>query len=276
MGIWFYEDQTPLTRIGVKTKQMLHLEKSPYQEIMVIDTWEYGRLLALDEVIQITELDEFAYHEMLVHVPLCSHPNPEQVLVVGGGDGGSVREVCRHDTVQRVVLAEIDERVIQTAIDFFPTVSCALKDNPRLDIQVGDAIDYVHDHPNSFDVIIVDSSDPVDHGEGLFKRSFYEDVYSALKPGGMVAVQGESPWLHQDLVKRIYGDLQDIFPVADIFWSNIPTYPTGAMVFPFGSKGTVPRKPVRKPNGVLNYYSEDMHHSAFLIPEYLKRLLGRD
>ena len=231
MNQWFYEDQTEFTRIGVLIKELLHEEKTPYQTVKIYDTMDYGRMLVLDDVIQVTELDEFVYHEMLSHVPLHAHHNPESVLIIGGGDGGMVREVSKHDSVKRVVLAEIDEAVIRACIDYIPSISGALKNNPKLEICVGDGVEYVRRAKEEFDLIIVDSSDPVGIGESLFTQDFYRSVYQALRPEGMVAIQGESPWLHRPLIKRIYDDLKNIFPIVSIYWGNIPSYPTGVMTF---------------------------------------------
>ncbi|MCL2170148.1 MAG: polyamine aminopropyltransferase, partial [Defluviitaleaceae bacterium] len=238
MREWFYEDQTPSTRIAVEIRGIIHEEQSKYQNVKIIDTIQFGRMLALDDVIQVTELDEFAYHEMLAHVPLHAHPNPQSVLVVGGGDGGMVREASKHDTVNRVVLAEIDEAVINACINHVPSFSVALKNNPKLEIRVGCAVEYMKSLNEEFDVIIVDSSDPVGFAEGLFSREFYTNVSKALRPGGMVTIQGESPWYkYRPMIKRICKDFSEIFPIAKAYWANVPSYPSGVMLFPVGSKG---------------------------------------
>ncbi|MCL2497355.1 MAG: polyamine aminopropyltransferase [Symbiobacteriaceae bacterium] len=269
MTQWFYEEQTQHTRLGIQVRRLVHQAKSPYQEIKVFETMEYGMMLSLDDVIQLTELDEFVYHEMLAHVPLHAHPAPRDVLIVGGGDGGMVREASKHLTVQRVVLAEIDEAVIQASINFIPSVSCALTNNPKLDLRIGDAIHLVQQANEEFDVIIVDSSDPVGPAEKLFTFDFYKAVYRALKPGGMVTIQGESPWMHRALIKKVNSDLHNIFPIATTYWGNIPTYPGGTMVFPIGSKGVDPRTPMRTALHGLKYYSADVHRAAFSLPYHL-------
>ena len=270
MNQWFYEDQTEFTRLGVQVKELMYEERTPYQTVKVFDTMEYGRMLVLDDVIQVTELDEFVYHEMLSHVPLHAHHNPESVLIIGGGDGGMVREVSKHDSVKKIVLAEIDEAVIRSCIEYMPSVSCALVDNPKLDIFVGDGFDYISKANGEFDLVIVDSSDPVGIGESLFTHKFYSNVFKALRPEGMVSVQGESPWLHRPLIKRIYNDLKNIFPIANMYCGNIPTYPTGVMAFPIGSKSTDPTVPLRKSLPGLQYYSTEIHKTAFMLPRYLQ------
>ncbi|MDR2167167.1 MAG: polyamine aminopropyltransferase [Clostridiales bacterium] len=271
MREWFYEEQTPSTRIAVEIRKILHEEQSQFQNIKIIDTIQFGRMLALDDVIQVTELDEFAYHEMLSHVPLHAHANPESVLVVGGGDGGMVREVSKHDSVKRVVLAEIDEAVVNASINHVPSFSVALKDNPKLEIRIGDAIEYVKNLHEEFDVIIVDSSDPVGFAEGLFSREFYGNVHKALRPGGMVTIQGESPWYkYRPMIKRICGWFGEIFPISKQYWANVPSYPSGVMLFPVGSKGNDPAIPIREPVCGLRYYSKEIHKASFVLPLHLQ------
>ena len=270
-GNWFFEDQTDHTLIGIGINELLHEEKTPFQTIKIFDTVEYGRMLVLDDAIQLTELDEFVYHEMLSHVPLHAHGGPESVLVIGGGDGGMIREVSKHDAVNRVVLAEIDEAVIKACIEFIPSTSAALVNNPKLEIRIGDAIELVRKASEEFDVIIIDSSDPVGAAEGLFSRGFYESVYTALRPGGMVVIQGESPWFdYRPLVKRVFGDFSEIFPIAKTYWANIPTYPSGIMVFPVGSKGVDPAIPLHPAIPGLRYYTSDIHKAAFVLPWHFR------
>ena len=268
---WFYENQTKHTRIGIQVHSLLYETTSPYQNIKVYDTVQYGRMMTLDDVIQVTELDEFVYHEMLSHVPLHTLPDAETVLIVGGGDGGMVREVSKHESVKRVVLAEIDEAVIKASVDYMPSIGCALTGNPKLEIYAGDAIEYVRRAREDFDLVIVDSSDPVGFAEGLFTREFYSNISRALRPGGMVTIQGESPWLnYRPMIKRIYGDFTDIFPIVKMYWGNIPTYPAGVMVFPVGSKSADPAVPTREAVAGLRYYSHEVHKAAFVIPWYLQ------
>ncbi|MCL2547718.1 MAG: MnmC family methyltransferase, partial [Symbiobacteriaceae bacterium] len=153
---------------------------------------------------------------------------------------------------------------------YIPSTSHALQNNPRLDLRFCDAIEYIKQVKEEFDVIIVDSSDPIDIAEGLFTREFYHNVHKALKPGGMVSIQGESPWIHRQLVKRIVSDLESVFSISTFYWSNIPTYPSGTMVFPIGSKGNDPRVPIRPAVPGLRYYSADVHRASFALPWHLQ------
>jgi len=268
---WFYENQTKHTRIGIQIYELLYEEKTPYQTIKIFDTVQYGRMMVLDDVIQVTELDEFAYHEMLSHVPLHALNDAKSVLIVGGGDGGMVREVSKHDSVKRIVLAEIDEAVIRSSIEYLPSISVALSNNPKLEIFIGDAVKLVREASEEFDLVIVDSSDPVGFAEGLFSREFYCSVFNALRPGGMVTIQGESPWLnYRPMIKRIFNNFREIFPIAKIYWANVPTYPAGVMVFPVGSKGADPATPTRQAIPGLKYYSTEIHKASFILPWYLQ------
>ncbi|HAA47956.1 MAG TPA: spermidine synthase, partial [Synergistaceae bacterium] len=167
--LWMTEYQTPNLRLGLRTRSVLRNLQTPYQHLLVVDTEQYGKVLALDGAIQVTEKDEFTYHEMITHVALCSHPKPVEVLVIGGGDGGSIREILKHQSVKRAVLVDIDEEVIKASRDFFPSLSCSL-DDPRVEVRPMDALEYIKNQKGRFDVIIVDSTDPVDFAEGLFKE----------------------------------------------------------------------------------------------------------
>jgi spermidine synthase len=277
MQLWFSELQTPHMKISCRVKEVLHREKSPYQEIAVLDTYQFGRMLTLDDVIQTSERDEFVYHEMLVHLPLLTHRDPRRVLVIGGGDGGSVREVLKHPSVEQVVLAEIDERVVEVARCFLPTISCALHD-PRVRLQIGDGIRHVQENPNTYDVILVDSTDPVGPAVGLFSADFYRSVHAALRPGGVFAAQTESPFFNQDLIKRVYQDVSAIFTAAGLYLAVVPTYPGGMWSFTIGAKdGALHGWSRERAAGLpTRYYSPELHEEAFTLPGFVKELLEKE
>lgn len=192
-------------------------------------------MLLLDGIVQTTEKDEYVYHEMITHIPLFTHPNPKKVLVVGGGDGGTIREVLKHPSVEKAVLCEIDEEVIKASKEFLPTISCAL-DNPKCEIFIGDGIKYVHEHKNEFDIIIVDSTDPFGAAEGLFGGSFYKEIYQALTAEGIFVAQTETPFYLPEVVKKVYDDAKTVFSITKLFMAAIPTYPSGYWSFTIGSK----------------------------------------
>ncbi len=274
MNCWFTEDQAEGLRFSCRVKAVLHWEKTPFQEIAVYDTEQFGRLLALDDVVMTTDKDEFVYHEMMAHVPLCVHPAPERVLVVGGGDGGVVREALKHP-VKEVHLAEIDGRVIEVSRQFFPSLASGLSD-PRVKIHVVDGIEFVARADSSYDVIIVDSTDPVGPAVGLFQADFYRSVARALKPDGLFVAQTESPFFNADLIRGIQRMLKDIFPIVGLYTAAIPTYPGGYWTISIGSKRYNPLEfQADRARGLqTRYYSPEMHQAAFVVPPFVKELLG--
>lgn len=275
MNSWFSEDQTKHLRISFRIERVLHRERSPYQEIAVYETAEFGRLLALDDVVMTTERDEFVYHEMLVHPALTAHPGPEEVLVVGGGDGGTVREVLKHRSVRRVVLAEIDERVVAVSRQYLPSLASGLAD-PRVEFAIGDGAKYVAEHPGSFDAVLVDSTDPVGPGVVLFEEPFYRAARKALRPGGVFAAQSESPWFNGPLIQRVQSALSAAFPRAWLYLANVPTYPGGYWAFACASLGPDVSEPRReRARGLATrYYSPEVHRAAFVLPPFVREAAG--
>jgi spermidine synthase len=218
------------------------------------------------------EKDEFVYHEMIAHVPLATHPAPRKVLVVGGGDGGVIREALRHPTVERAVLAEIDGQVIKRSQEFLPSIAGALTD-PRVTLAVGDGIKHVKEHRGEYDVIVCDSTDPIGPAVGLFSREFYADVREALTPDGIFVAQSESPFLHGELIARVVKDLAAVFPVARLYWAVIPTYPGAMWTFAIGSKKHDPAADFRRVELPTKYYSSDIHRASFVLPPFVAERL---
>jgi len=275
MEMWLQEFQSNNIALTCRVKDVLYNAHSEYQHILVVDTEMFGRMLVLDGVFQTSIFEEFTYHEMIVHVPLFTHPNPKRVLIIGGGDGGSVREAVKHPEVEQVEMVEIDGMVVEAAKKFLPETSEALINNhPKVKLTIGDGIKYMADAENAFDVIIVDCSDPVGPGEGLFTPEFYRNVYKALKDDGLFVQQTESPFYHQDLIKRLYRDISALFPITKLYLSNIPIYPGGLHTFTIGSKKYDPlQAPLDRelpPN--LRYYNKDVHRSAFMLPNFVAEL----
>ena len=204
-----------------------------------MDTYEFGRMLLLDGIIMTTIKDEFVYHEMISLPALNTHPNPKNVLVIGGGDGGAIREIVKHPKVEKAILCEIDGQVIEVSKKYLPEISCALND-PKVEVVVEDGIKYIQENKNKFDVILVDSTDPIGPAVGLFAKDFYQGIYDALKEDGVFAAQTESPWVNENLVKRVFQDIKSIFPITRLYLANVPTYPTGMWSFTMGSKNMIP------------------------------------
>ena len=276
MGLWFTEKHKKNSGITLKVKTALFHGKSEYQVIDVLDTFEFGRMLLLDGLVMITERDEFVYHEMITHTPICVHPAPSNILVIGGGDGGTIREILRHSEVKRADLVEIDKLVIEKSMEFFPSVSSKLKD-PKVNIIVKDGIKYIKEHRNEYDVIIIDSTDPIGPGEGLFKREFYKSVFDSLKEDGIMVAQTESPFVNENLVANIFKNIKAIFPIVKMYTASIPTYPGGYWSFSFGSKKYDPIKDFNQKRAAdiqaqLKYYNSDIHKASFALPNFVQKL----
>lgn len=274
LSLWVKEQQNENLELSCRVFNVLHREKTPFQELAVVDTFQYGRMLVLDNIIQTTVGDEFVYHEMITHVALNTHPSPKRVLVIGGGDGGAVREIVKHPSIEKVVHCEIDGTVIEVAKKYLPEISCEL-DNPKVEIIVDDGIKHVRDNKQTYDVIIVDSPDPIGPAEGLFSASFYEDISEALKEDGIFVAQTESPFLNRDLILRLYRDISGIFPITRLFLANVPTYPGGLWSFTMGSKKHDPLEVDEKrlPDMKTKYYSPAIHKTCFVLPPFVQELL---
>ncbi|CAD7962822.1 unnamed protein product [Amoebophrya sp. A25] len=364
---WFYEKnrQWPGQCLGLEVKQILRQQKTKFQDLVVFESTSFGKVLVLDGVVQLTEKDECSYQEMLAHLPMCSSKNAaENVLIVGGGDGGVLREVCKHafaatgsgtnsstSTLKKVVMCEIDAGVLDAAEEFFPEVSIWLKRARRVDgkgnvlrekpetsavggnageahkdeqdssgleitIVVDDAIQYVKDQcqSGSFDVVIIDSSDPDGPAEGLFQPAFYEQVARILKPeSGVLAAQGECLWIHQDILKQVYFDCGKFFKSKAYASVQVPTYPCGQislfLAANFQTELKEPRRSLmnntvteekagaveepamkkqkteqdgsckadtKEDSSTFRYYSPEMHRAAFALPQFVKDLFREE
>lgn len=269
---WLVETQTPGYRTTWKLRRVLHEERTPYQHLQVVETEDFGRALVLDGCIQTTVGDEFIYHEMITHVPLNTHPHPERVLVIGGGDGGTVREVLRHTPVRRVDLVEIDAAVVAACRTFLPKTAHAL-DDPRVQVQIGDGVGWVRRCFGHYDVVLVDSSDPDGPAGGLFDDSFYQNVHRALRPGGLMVCQALSPFFHQGLIRAICQSLAGVFPIVRPYLAVIPTYPSGLHCFVLASKRHDPLQARNRLTGPTHWYSPQVHRAAFVLPPVVQALV---
>ncbi|WP_142505596.1 polyamine aminopropyltransferase [Melghirimyces algeriensis] len=276
MELWYTEKQTPDFGIQAKIGRTLHHEQTEYQSLDVIETKQFGRMLVLDGMVMTTDQDEFVYHEMLTHVGMNTHPNPKRVLVIGGGDGGVIREVLKYPSVEHAVLCEIDGRVIEVSKEYFPKIAGALEDS-RVKIRVEDGIKHIEAHPNHYDVILVDSTEPVGPAVGLFQKPFYQGIFEALRPEGIMVAQTESPWFNRDLIRRVYRDISNIFPIARLYTASIPTYPSGLWSFTLGSKGRDPISLREEDLQAIHtkYYGPTLHHALFRLPKFVEELTGK-
>ncbi|NTV89155.1 MAG: polyamine aminopropyltransferase [Clostridiales bacterium] len=277
MELWYTEYQTPAVGITCKTSKTLHAEQTEYQELALIETEQFGRMLVLDGTVQTTIEDEFVYHEMITHIPLYTHKKPKKVLVIGGGDGGAIREIIKHPSVEKAVLADIDGRVVEVSRKYLPEISCAL-DDPKVEVLITDGIKYVKDHKNEFDVIMVDSTDPVGPAVGLFVMDFYKAIHEALREDGIFVAQTESPFYHKALIRSVYKDVKAVFPIARLYTCAIPTYPSGFWSFTLGSKKYDPLETDISliPETDTKYYCPAIHKAAFALPKFAADIIKEE
>ncbi len=258
----------------VEAEKLLCCRQSKFQKIEIYQTTALGKLFLLDGIIQLTEFDEFAYHEMLAHTPMFAHANPRRALVIGGGDGGVLRELGKHPELESIDICEIDEEVIRTAREYLPGIACGY-DDPRVKIHIADGSEFVKDKPGCYDVIIVDSTDPGGPGTPLFNEAFYRDMKKALRPDGVIASQSESPYLLPDIVARLNRISRSIFKSVGYASILVPTYPSGMIGACVASdrEVTVPSRPVSATiQSKLRYYNPELHHAAFQVPAFVKKL----
>ena len=273
---WFHETEAlwPGQRFGLKVENVLFHQKSKFQDVMFFQSSTFGKVLVLDGVIQVTERDECAYQEMITHLPLFSHPNPKNVCIVGGGDGGVLREVAKHSCVEKIDMCEIDELVVEQSKLFFADSLASSYDDPRLRLIIDDAAKFINSpESNTYDVIIVDSSDPVGPAEVLFQPTFFQHMATKLNPGGIIITQGECIWLHLDLISRVVEGCAKVFPSVEYAYTAIPSYPSGQIGFIFLSNSEInPKTPYRRPDiemqNKMNFYNPELHSASFCLPQF--------
>lgn len=276
MDLWYTEKHSENVGITMKTTGTLFSGKSEFQQLDIVDTLEYGRMMLLDGLVMVTERDEFIYHDMIVHPALFTHPCPKKVLVIGGGDGGSIREIMKHPQVEEATLCEIDGLVIEKSIELLPSMACEIDGkNPRVKLHVDDGLAYIREHQNEFDVILVDSTDPIGPAVGLFEEDFYRLVFGALKDDGIMVAQSESPFYHAEIQQNMYQNLRAVYPIVEMYQAFIPTYPSGFWSFAFASKKHHPvkdfdRKRAANRGFYTKYYNEDLHLGAFMLPTFAR------
>ncbi len=280
--VWFTERDENIALSLKHSGKQLYKKDSPYQRVEIYETLAYGNMLTLDGMVMCTQKDEYVYHEMITHVPMFSHTQAKRALVIGGGDGGTVRELLRHKQLEEVTLVEIDELVIEACKLHLPETAIAFG-NPRLNLLVEDGIKYINACADGrYDLIIVDSADPVGPGEGLFTTEFYSQVYRCLTPDGVMITQSESPRFNSGVFVEIYDTYKQIFGKDKVhcYLAAIPTYPTGTWSFSYSSKGDAHPLHYNRDAAALfsktqglKYYNEQMHTAAFALPNFVQALL---
>jgi spermidine synthase len=247
-------------------------KKSKFQEIMIIENNYFGKMLILDGVVQLTEKDEFFYHEMLTHVVMHAHPDPKKIVVIGGGDGGTIREVLKHKSVQKVYFIEIDEEVINVSKTFFPEIASGVDDR-RVEIKCMDGAEFLKNCRSDIDVVIVDSTDPVGFAKSLFTVDFFTSIKNCLKSNGFFVTHTESLLLHKDIVIEMQKILKKVFPLVDLYATPIATYPGNWWTFSVSSKKLSPRAMRKKHEIYTKFYDEEIHSHSFIPEGMYKKLI---
>lgn len=264
--------------------KLLFEYKTDHQHLMIFENQQFGRVMVLDGVVQTTERDEFVYHEMLTHVPIIAHGAAKRVLIIGGGDGGIMREVCRHNTVEHVTQVEIDQSVIDMAKEYLPAHSDGAYDDPRANIVIGDGFDFVQECQETFDVIISDSTDPMGPGEVLFTKDFYAGCQRCLNPGGVLVTQNGVAFMQTDEVSNTAQRLTPLFKDWHFYSAAVPTYVGGIMAFAWASDNSElrqqPLEVIRQrwqDSGIkTRFYTPELHCAAFALPRYLLDAIGKN
>lgn len=272
--LWLTEDERDNLKISYRVKDVLFEETSPYQHVMVLDTYDFGPMLALDGIVQTTSMDGHIYNEMISHVPMTLHPQPRKVLIIGGGDCGVAREVTKYESVERIDMVEIDETVVRASKQYMPEVSGNLSD-PRVRYHYADGVKYVKEVQERYDVIIVDSSDPIGPAEQLFEMAFYTDLHAALREGGLMVCQSQSPIFHADVMLQSYSRIGQLFPYRRLYTAVVPTYPGGMWSFTLGSKRELPPPESIRFRKKARYANEGVLRRCFSLPTFIQEQLAQ-
>ncbi len=279
MDLWIQERHKDAQANAFRVTNVLFDGRSEFQAVAVVETAAHGRMLLNDGLIMLTERDEFVYHEMIAHVPLLTHSAPRRVLVIGGGDGGTVRECLKHPSVEHVRLVEIDGMVVDACRAHIPSCAACL-DDARVAVTIADGVAFVAETQERFDVVLVDSTDPIGPAAPLFGPEFYGNVKRVLTDQGIVVSQCENPWWEPEAQRALLGILGDTFPVVSLYNYHNLTYPGGLWTFSFASKGP---RPDRDPDparaaalGTLRWWTPAIHGAAFALPAFQRRALGLD
>lgn len=280
MELWYTEEHTKNVRFSIKVDKQLVSTKSDFQRIDIFESPEFGRFLTLDGFMMLTEKDEFIYHEMITHVPMAVNPKAKKILVIGAGDGGTVRELVKYEHIERIDMVEIDKMVVDICREYLPKTANKL-DNERVHIYYEDGLKFVRSKTDEYDIVIVDSTDPFGPGEDLFTREFYGNCFNALKEDGILVNQHESPYYEADAkaTARANKQLKAVFPFVTVYQLHIPTYPSGHWLFGFASKKYNPVEDLKADEwnqfGIeTRYYNTELHKGAFALPNYVKDLIN--
>ncbi len=277
-NVWFTELHLGNSGITVRVKRLVESTQSGFQRIDVLDTEDFGKMLVLYGSIMVAENDLHSYNEMITHVPLFTHPEPDKVLIIGGGDGGALTNIMKHPEVKKAVMCEIDRKVVEISKKYFPKITKGFADK-RAKVVYRDGQEYIKKTKEKFDIIILDLSDPIGPAAELFQKNFHKKVYSKLNQDGIMVAQSESPYYNETTVRNMYRNLREIFPIVKMYTAYVPIYPSCFWSFAFCSKKYHPiidfdidrYKKLKLKN---NYYNLDMHIGSFALPEFVKKFIG--
>ncbi|QKG85272.1 polyamine aminopropyltransferase [Kroppenstedtia pulmonis] len=262
-------------RANWKVKRVLHREQSDFQEVAVMETVGFGRALVLDGIVQTTEKDAFIYNEMITHIPLAAYPDPKRMCIIGGGDCGAARETMKYPGLKQVDMVEIDPKVVEVSQTYLPEIAGYEQPDPRIQFHYEDGAAFVQERKGVYDVISVDSSDPVGPAAVLFEKPFYQDVHRALTEDGIMVCQSESPIFHPQVLKRVHHTLKELFPVVRTYLATVPTYPGGIWSFTLASKKYDPllEGADRLQMEMNRYVDRGVYQGCFQLPVYVQQLL---
>lgn len=269
--LWLTEQERDNLRIGYRIKEMISFEKSEFQEVAILDSYDFGRMLTLDGVVQTTAKDGHVYNEMIIHIPICMHSNPKKVLIIGGGDCGAAREAAKYEGIEQIDMVEIDEVVVKQCKEHLQEISGNLSD-PRVNFIFQDGIKHVKNAQNEYDVIVIDSSDPIGPALPLFEKDFYASVHQALKEDGLMVCQSQSPVMHMPILRNTAQSLRELFPIQKTYIASVPTYPGGLWSFTLGSKKYRDINASKLPEDT-KYVNEGILSACFQLPQLIKSQL---
>ncbi len=279
MEMWFHDEHTDNVKLAIRVDYQVFSAQSEIQRIDVLESKEFGKILVVDGDLMLTEKDEFIYHEMISHVPMAVHPQVEKILVIGGGDGGVVRELAKYDTVEQIDVVEADPLLVEVCRKYFPQMACSLND-PRVHIYHEDGLRFIRSKSDAYDLIIIDSPNPFGAGEGLFTKEFYGNCFNALHEDGIMINQHESPFYKEEAFQcqRMHKRIVESFPISRIYQAHIPSYPSGHWLFGFASKRYHPTHDMDgiqwKLRGIqTKYYLPRLHEGVFALPAYVEELV---
>lgn len=279
MEMWFHDEHTDNVKLAIRVDYQVFSAQSEIQRIDVLESKEFGKILVVDGDLMLTEKDEFIYHEMISHVPMAVHPQVEKILVIGGGEGGVVRELAKYDTVEQIDVVEADPLLVEVCRKYFPQMACSLND-PRVHIYHEDGLRFIRSKSDAYDLIIIDSPNPFGAGEGLFTKEFYGNCFNALHEDGIMINQHESPFYKEEAFQcqRMHKRIIESFPISRIYQAHIPSYPSGHWLFGFASKRY---HPIHDMDGIqwklrgiqTKYYLPRLHEGVFALPAYVEELV---